>query len=150
MAYITPWNSLYCVPKWALSHLKTGFIVDRKALFRKPDCWIIYRKPHPNTAWQTFFRIIKHRLSVHIPVSVIAPKSPILLRIDILIRLKHIIRAISLRFHHFALRLRKRLNRAERRLLRGRFLCLFFRISIYGWSFFWCLFCIIMQNTDTI
>ena len=136
--------------KWALSHPETGFIVGRKALFRKPDCCIIYKNRHSNTACHLLFRIVILRFYVHIPVSGIAPKSPILLRMYILIRLKHIIRAISLRFHHFVLRLRKRLNRTEKRLPRGRFPSFFFRISIYGWSFFWRLFCIIMQNTDIV
>lgn len=125
-------NGLYCAPKWALSHPETGFIVGRKALFRKPDCCIIYKNRHSNTACHLLFRIVILRFYVHIPVSGIVPKSPILLRMYILIRLKHIIRAISLRFHHFVLRLRKRLNRTEKRLPRGRFPSFFFRISIYG------------------
>ena len=125
-------NGLYCAPKWPILRSEMGFIVGRKALFRKPDCCIIYKNRHSNTACHLLFRIVILRFYVHIPVSGIAPKSPILLRMYILIRLKHIIRAISLRFHHFVLRLRKRLNRTEKRLPRGRFLSLFFRISIYG------------------
>lgn len=132
MGFIVLRNGLYCAPKWALSHPETGFIVGRKALFRKPDCCIIYKNRHSNTACHLLFRIVILRFYVHIPVSGIAPKSPILLRMYILIRLKHIIRAISLRFHHFVLLLRKRLNRTEKRLPRGRFPSFFFRISIYG------------------
>lgn len=149
MGFIALWNGLYHTPKWPILHSKMGFIVSRKALFRKPNCWIIYRKPHSDTACHLLFRIVILWFYFHIPVSGIAPKSPILLRMNILIRLKHIIREISLRFYHFALRLRKRLNHTERRLPHGRFPSFFFRISIYGWSFFRRSFCIIMQDTDT-
>lgn len=132
IAHIALRNGLYHTPKWPILRSEMGFIVDRKALFRKPDCCIIYKNRHSNTACHLLFRIVILRFYVHIPVSGIAPKSPILLRMYILIRLKHIIRAISLRFHHFVLRLRKRLNRTEKRLPRGRFPSFFFRISIYG------------------